>query len=132
MLLKRQKPKDRDYDEASYVSCGRDNSADRWAFEAFDRLAVNGAAPDGIYELIGPKIQGNLHRNPHHELVRVVPVSSNLAVHEFNMGLARSFEGFRTMFQADGFKWEGFVFHHPDGRMAKIKRRDYGLSWPPA
>ena len=25
---------------------------------------------------------------------------------------------------------EGLVFHHPDGRMAKIKRRDYGLSWP--
>jgi len=25
---------------------------------------------------------------------------------------------------------EGIVFHHPDGRMAKIKRRDYGLPWP--
>ena len=25
---------------------------------------------------------------------------------------------------------EGIVWHHPDGRMAKIKRRDFGLSWP--
>ena len=26
--------------------------------------------------------------------------------------------------------YEGLVWHHPDGRMAKIKRRDFGLSWP--
>jgi len=25
---------------------------------------------------------------------------------------------------------EGIVWHHPDGRMAKIKRKDMGLSWP--
>ena len=24
---------------------------------------------------------------------------------------------------------EGIVWHHPDGRMAKIKRRDFGLEW---
>lgn len=24
---------------------------------------------------------------------------------------------------------EGLVWHHPDGRMAKIKRRDFGLKW---
>lgn len=23
----------------------------------------------------------------------------------------------------------GVVFHHPDGRMAKIKRSDFGLAW---
>jgi hypothetical protein len=27
---------------------------------------------------------------------------------------------------------EGLVFHHPDGRMAKIRRDDFGFAWPPA
>jgi hypothetical protein len=26
---------------------------------------------------------------------------------------------------------EGIVFHHNDGRMAKIKCRDFGIPWPP-
>ena len=26
---------------------------------------------------------------------------------------------------------EGIVWHHPDGRMVKIKARDFGLPWPP-
>jgi hypothetical protein len=26
---------------------------------------------------------------------------------------------------------EGIVWHHQDGRMAKIKRRDFGYPWPP-
>ena len=25
------------------------------------------------------------------------------------------------------FQFEGIVFHHPDGRMAKIKLKDFGL-----
>ena len=27
---------------------------------------------------------------------------------------------------------EGIVWHHPDGRYAKLKRKDFGLPWPPA
>jgi hypothetical protein len=26
-----------------------------------------------------------------------------------------------------GMDIEGIVFHHPDGRMAKIKKRDFGI-----
>ena len=26
---------------------------------------------------------------------------------------------------------EGIVWHHPNGRMAKVKRRDFGHPWPP-
>jgi len=33
--------------------------------------------------------------------------------------------GIRTFLEHAG--WEGIVFHHPDGRMAKIKGRDFGL-----
>lgn len=25
---------------------------------------------------------------------------------------------------------EGIVWHHPDGRMVKIKARDFGIPWP--
>src|SRR4051812_22575074 len=53
-LFKRQKPKERDYDNAAYVPCDRANPADVWAWVAFDA----GHDGDGIYELVGPKIQG--------------------------------------------------------------------------
>lgn len=122
-LLKRQKPKDRDYDEASYVPCDRTNPADRWAFEAHD-AAMNPA--DGVYELIGPKVQGNPHHRPSHELWPVVPPAEVLHIGLIEFG--RTFEGIKLYLSETPI--EGIVFHHPDGRMAKIKRRDFGLPWP--
>lgn len=127
ILLKRRKPKDRDYDDAAYVPCERTNPADKWAFEAADvRLH-----PDGIYELIGPKVQGNPHRHDRHELVSVVPPSHSLRL--MAVQPPRTFDGLRAYFAGEAgvvFDFEGIVFHHPDGRMAKIKRRDFGLPWP--
>ena len=122
-LLKRQKPKDRDYDDAAYVPCDRGNPADKWAFEAFDRLPK---IYDGIYELIGPKVQGNPHLRPSHELISVVPPAAELRLGLIDCG--RTFEGIRLYLSETPI--EGLVFHHPDGRMAKIKRRDFGLPWP--
>lgn len=127
-LLKRQKPKERDYDEASYVPCERANPADKWAFEAFD-AARNPA--DGVYELIGPKIQGNPHQSDRHQLVSVVPPDRSVKL--MAVEPPRDFDGLRGYFAGDRgviFEFEGLVFHHPDGRMAKIKRRDFGLPWP--
>lgn len=127
-LWKRQKPKERDYDDAAYVPCERTNSADKWAFEAFD-AAMN--PPDGIYELIGPKVQGNPHHHDRHQLVRVVPPSQVLKL--MAVDPPRSFEGLRDYLDGKmgvAFDFEGIVFHHPDGRLAKIKRRDFGLEWP--
>lgn len=121
-LLKRQKPKDRDYDEASYVACERDNPSDRWAWEAFDA----GNDGDGIYELVGPKIQGNPQQHASHTLVRVVPPSARV-IRDIVVP-DRSFAGLRRWLTEHPV--EGLVFHHEDGRLAKIKRRDFGLSWP--
>jgi hypothetical protein len=126
-LFKRQKPPDRDYDDAAYVPCDRANPADRWAYEAFDA----GHDGDGIYELVGPEVQGNPQQHATHTLIRVVPVSRRLQgidAEVRSVYYGRTFEGLK--------KWlvehpvEGVVFHHPNGRMAKIKRRDYGLPWP--
>lgn len=138
-LFKRQKPKERDYDDAAYVPCDRANPADRWAWEAFDSACSFLIGPvrippdDGIYELIGPKIQGNPHQQPTHLLVRVVPPALSLQL--MAVEPPRTWEGIRRYFAGDAgvaFEFEGIVFHHPDGRMAKIKRRDFGLKWPPS
>ena len=91
-----------------------DGPEDRWHREAW--------APDladGTYELIGPKVQANReHVLGSHQLV------SHENTDEFS-DVPRTFEGLRTWL--DGRDIEGIVFHHPNGQMAKIKLRDFGL-----
>lgn len=126
VLLKRQKPKEREYDEASYVPCDRANPADRWAFEAFDA----GHEGNAIYELVGPKVQGNPQQHASHTLVRVVPPSQPIIGIDGEVrSYGRTFDGLRRWLREHPVV-EGIVFHHPDGRLAKIKRRDFGLPWP--
>lgn len=72
--------------------------------------------PDGNYELVGPKIQGNPENYQHH---RLVPHGVMM------MDPPRSFEALREWFM--GKDIEGIVWHHPDGRMVKIKKKDFGL-----
>ena len=71
-------------------------------------------------ELIGPKVQGNPERYEKHTLV---PHKSPdlIFLHEPE----RTFEGLKVWLTGQDI--EGIVFHHPDGRMAKIKLRDFGL-----
>ncbi len=80
----------------------------------YHREAV-GAAVDGTYELIGPKIQGNPEGYSEHVLIRHADIPA--------VDAPRTFEGLREWL-AD-WPHEGLVFHHSDGRMAKIKRRDF-------
>lgn len=73
---------------------------------------------DGTYELLGPKIQGNVELFERHILYR----------HEFiheEPSAPRDFDGLREWFKQRDF--EGIVWHHPDGRMVKIKGRDFGI-----
>ena len=141
-LFKRQKPKDAEYDEASYVPCRRDDPADRWAWQAFELASaertevfereLNGMVEyplppeDGIYELVGPKVQGGVEGYAQHTLIRVVPID----VYRLLIAgpVPRTFDNIRAYLERTVM--EGIVFHHPDGRMAKIKRRDFGLPWP--
>lgn len=70
---------------------------------------------DGTYELCGPKVNGNPEGFSRHVLVRHG---------DLTMGSApRDFDGLRTWLLANPF--EGLVWHHPDGRMVKLKRRDF-------
>jgi hypothetical protein len=76
----------------------------------------DGASEPGTYELCGPKVQGNPEGFERHQLIRHGYVYLN--------GVPRDFEGLAVLMKT--FPFEGIVWHHPDGRMAKLKRRDFG------
>jgi hypothetical protein len=96
---------------------------DRYHREAFDRAASEGAVPvDGTYELCGPKVQGNPEGRPDHELIRHGAVRLS--------DCPREFEALRDCLRERSY--EGIVWHHPDGRMVKIKARDFGFRPRPA
>lgn len=90
------------------------NVDDKWHIEAF-----TAGIPDGTYELVGPKIQGNPEGMESHVLLKH---SDAQTFHD----VPRTFDGLREWLEARDI--EGLVFHHPDGRMAKIKKRDYGMA----
>lgn len=75
---------------------------------------------DGTYELVGPKVQGNPEETAEHQLWRhgTVEVAD----------IARDFDSLKAFLSETPM--EGIVFHHPEGRMAKIKSRDFGIAWP--
>ena len=106
----------------------RDDPADKYLWEAFDLLAkehrdvIDTFWPaDGIYECVGPKIQGNPEKYGEHTLVKVVPYSTGLIL----AGVPRDFAGLRAYLASQDI--EGIVFHGPNGELAKIKKRDFGL-----
>lgn len=79
----------------------------------------NGWKP-GTYELIGPKVNGNPERYDTHWLIRHEDAEV-CALPPFNPAGVRRMV--RELHEEDGQEW--IVFHHPDGRMAKIKARDF-------
>lgn len=95
-----------------------DGPEDRW-----HRDAMNDALPDGTYELVGPKIQGNPENYEKHTLVAHNSPFLELGIDGFP---PRDFDELKNWFA--GRDMEGIVFHHPDGRMAKVKLRDFGLN----
>lgn len=77
----------------------------------------------GTYELCGPKINGNPEGFHEHILVP----HGTTRIHDiFPEDL--TFEGLRSLLTCGSYPslhWEGIVWHHPDGRMAKLKVRDF-------
>ncbi len=83
------------------------------------RLAPLGGLADGTYELCGPKIG----RNPEHL------DDYRLLLHgDVVLDAPRTYDALDAYLSH--LDAEGIVWHHPDGRMAKIKRRDFGHRWP--
>ncbi len=69
----------------------------------------------GTYELCGPKINGNPEVMWGHVLV---PHGQHLLAQA-----PRDYDGLHRYLWTND--WEGIVWHHDDGRMVKIKRRDF-------
>lgn len=73
------------------------------------------------YELIGPKVNGNPERLDEHILVRHGYWAA--VDREEMQALQLDFDGL-LRWLLDHPDWEGIVWHHPDGRRAKLKWRD--------
>jgi len=84
--------------------------------------------PNGTYEAVGPMINGNPHRYNHHHLRAHGYPHHVLHRHERDTSGSRTYESIGELLAS--LDVEGIVFHHPDGRMVKIRRADYGLPWP--
>ena len=90
---------------------------DAYFIKAFSRFP--GRPEPGTYELVGPKSQGGVEGYAEHTLI--AHHDSDLRIQE---EVPRDFDGLRDWLE--GKNIEGIVWHHPDGRMAKIKGRDFG------
>lgn len=93
-----------------------DKPEDAWHREAFENHKLN-EFPDGTYELCGPKVSANPELFEEHRLIPHGKCQYD--------DCPRTFDGLRLWFEWHDI--EGIVFHHPDGRMVKIKKRDFGL-----
>jgi Family of unknown function (DUF5565) len=89
--------------------------AEQSSFEKYLTEAIGDEARSpGTFELIGPKVNGNPEQAAAHTLVRHG---------DDDLGdVPRDYPGLAAWLR--DHPWEGIVWHHPDGRMAKLKRRD--------
>lgn len=93
----------------------------RWHAEAVataeDAVEDSEAWQPGTYEMCGPRVNGDPERYGFHMLIRHDDAQR---VRPFSL----TFDGIRDTLTALA-PMEGLVWHHPDGRMAKIKARDF-------
>ena len=101
-----------------WLPCNVRNVADEYHCEAFmDSMPI----PEGTYEMVGPKINKNPYKLAAHVLW---PHGEEILNPPFSV----TFEGIKEWLERTPA--EGIVFWHIDGRMAKIKARDFGIQWP--
>lgn len=91
-----------------------DGPEDAWHREG---MAVIDETENGTFELIGPKVNSNKEKLLMHELVK--------HGQEKYPDCPRDFEGIKKFLEDKDI--EGIVWHHEDGRMVKIKKKDFGF-----
>lgn len=99
-----------------WVLCDRNNSADKFHFEAYDQLAFPAY---GTYELCGPKIQSNRENFENHILVyHGIEI---LDIKDY------SFESIKEYLEIKDI--EGIVFYDENdfARKCKIRKKDFGI-----
>lgn len=98
-----------------WVQCEEASPEDKYAFEAFN---VMWCRSNGTYELCGPKVQGNKEKLSEHRLLE----HGAWKIDDLE---DRSYDGIKAYLLDHDI--EGIVFHHPDGRMCKIRKSDFGI-----
>lgn len=99
-----------------------DGSEDRWFRAALQtnldwQIGNEKKMPDGTYEACGPHFQGNPDQRQ---------VDALIAHGKHILADApRTFNELKKWFATQDI--EGIVWHHPDGRMVKIKKKDFGF-----
>lgn len=102
-----------------WVPVSETDPADQWHRQAMVQWPAEKRVEGQTYELVGPALSKNPYSLTTHALwahgseVAEVP--------------DRTFDGLRRFLTEHTI--EGLVFHHPDGRMAKLRRKDFGLFW---
>lgn len=112
-----EKPDPVTYHHPHWVEIDKNKPEDSFHVMAWE--AVQGSLEDGTYELIGPKVNNNPHQLTEYKLVKHGSQLLNVA--------DRSFEGIKGFLEE--LNGEGIVFHHPNGEMFKIRRKDYNLDY---
>lgn len=123
------------FDEATGKTVGwepaEQSGFKRWLDDALDHgvsgyFPINNTfsptPPPGTYELVGPKINKNPEGVPEWHLLVAHGYTAAVDRQTLNE-CPRNFEALREFMQ--NLKWEGIVWHHADGRMVKLKRRDF-------
>lgn len=112
MAYVRIKPDTKEYTEANYELFTGDDK--------YIRAAIQGREiEDGIYEAYGEGIRGNAEKIEGYHMVRIDPIDHALVV----QGVPRTYRGLMGYLATHDI--EGIVFHHRDGRMAKVKTTDF-------
>lgn len=123
--------------EPTYVRALPDDPADKHIFKAMYETDYRGW-PDGVWECeaLGPKIQGGVESDvpvlyPFSFEPEVIANNPMTAMNPFEVTPIKIYEVIEEYLAVH--EVEGIVWHGPGGRggrMAKIKRRDFGLDWP--
>lgn len=102
-----------------WLKCDPAKPEDKWHFEGLKHWLENTqnyVMADKTFELCGPRINGNPEKLERHTLI---PHGME------KLDAPRTFSSLKLWLEHQSI--EGVVWHHPDGRMVKIKRKDFGF-----
>lgn len=103
-----------------WVPVSDTDPSDKWHREALASETGQAVLLRGTYELVGPKVNGNPQNQEHHMLIR----HGLYTLEDTARSTAALREQLRTL------NAEGIVWHLGDGRMCKLRRKDFGFTWP--
>jgi len=91
---------------------------------------AQGKLEDGTYELVGPEVQDNPHKMVHNQLIRHGSIRTNHSIFSYCKRCDNPIKFEDIKRHLKDCKYEGIVWHHPDGRMCKITKNKFGIKWP--